>query len=235
MSSSMTAKEITIERFHPYKTPSFYEESFLVPLYSEHATILEALIYIYENLDPSLAFRYSCRFEKCGLCAVQVDGRPALACVTNLRDGQRIAPLQGLPVIRDLVVDRAPLEKLLQHERAFLVTERPEKLKTVNDINLPPAATSPELVSLLRCVECLCCQAGCSETTRFSLEEFAGPFVFVKLGQLYLDRRDKLDRRAQARKLGIEKCGDCSTHCVCPQGINIQKHVILPLLEGKER
>jgi len=234
MSPLGKAREVTIERYHPLNNPPFYDETFLVPLHHEHATVLEALIYIYENLDPTLAFRYSCRFEKCGLCAVQVDGRPVLACVTYLQDRQRISPLRGMPLLKDLVVDRGPLETLLRKEQAYIVCERPEKIKVIDDINMPAAATSLALVSLLRCVECLCCQACCPEVYGDRLDFFAGPFVFVKLAQLYLDRRDKYDRRVQALKLGIEKCRDCTTRCFCPQGINIHRQVILPLLEGKE-
>jgi succinate dehydrogenase/fumarate reductase-like Fe-S protein len=42
--------------------------------------VLDALLYVRENLDPSLGFRYSCRAGMCGSCAVGGEGKEVLAC-----------------------------------------------------------------------------------------------------------------------------------------------------------
>src|SRR5262245_61929197 len=60
--------------------------------------------------DPTLAYRYSCRSGFCGTCTVLVDGRPVLSCQTPIPDEPvvHVAPMGGLPVVRDLVVDPTP-------------------------------------------------------------------------------------------------------------------------------
>nr|MDA8341165.1 2Fe-2S iron-sulfur cluster-binding protein [Actinomycetota bacterium] len=73
--------------------------------------VLDVLVSIQRDHDPSLAFRYSCRVAMCGTCGLRVDGRAALACQTDVpadADRVQLAPLAGLPVVRDLVVDPAP-------------------------------------------------------------------------------------------------------------------------------
>jgi len=46
------------------------------------STVLEGLLYIKENLDQSLSFRYSCRMEICGSCGMEIEGKPRMACST---------------------------------------------------------------------------------------------------------------------------------------------------------
>ena len=43
--------------------------------------VLDALIKIKNELDPSLAFRRSCREGICGSCSMNIDGRNTLACI----------------------------------------------------------------------------------------------------------------------------------------------------------
>jgi len=74
-------------------------------------TILEALFWILENKDPSLAFRCSCREAVCGSCAVHINGEYRLACKTQvdpLGEEITIRPLTHLPIFKDLVVDMKP-------------------------------------------------------------------------------------------------------------------------------
>lgn len=97
--------KITVTRFDPSQDASPYEQSFEVP-YRDNITALEALMHIYENEEP-IAFDYSCHGRSCGRCAMMVDGEPKLACITPLTDGAHdIAPLEGYPVLHDLIVDK---------------------------------------------------------------------------------------------------------------------------------
>ena len=69
---------------------------------------LDALIYIKDNIDPTLTFRRSCREGICGSCAMNVDGRHHLACLCSVPKNNEksvISPLMGMFVIKDLVVD----------------------------------------------------------------------------------------------------------------------------------
>ena len=89
-------------------------ESFDVP-YSEGMSVLDALIWIRNNADPTLAFRYSCiNANACKECVLRVDGKTEYACTARLSDrGVTVGPLTNKPLIRDLVVDTVPPKEKL--------------------------------------------------------------------------------------------------------------------------
>ena len=89
-------------------------ESFEVP-YSEGMSVLDALIWIRNNADPSLAFRYSCiNANACKECVLKVDGKTDYACTARLvEQGVTIGPLTNKTLIRDLVVDTLPPKERL--------------------------------------------------------------------------------------------------------------------------
>jgi succinate dehydrogenase/fumarate reductase iron-sulfur protein len=208
--------KISIRRFDPETDgePRWVEYS--LPG-GESTTVLQTLMHIYENDDPTLAFRFGCRFNKCGLCAVEVDGRPRMACFTEAKDGMKIGPLSGMPVVRDLVIDRSEFFEGLRELRIFIPDRE----------NAPEPETIKEPEShkdLSRCVECLACNATCPKYDS-SKDSLAGPYVFVKLAQLHFDPRNELDRRGQAKELDIEGCLECGK-CYCIHGINIHRDVI---------
>lgn len=70
--------------------------------------ILDALIKIKTDLDPTLTFRRSCREGICGSCSMNIDGRNTLACLCKI-DGDKIDkatkiyPLPHMQVVKDLV------------------------------------------------------------------------------------------------------------------------------------
>lgn len=72
----------------------------------ENLSALEALVWIREHVDPSLAVRYSCRISNaCKTCIACVNGQKVFLCATPLHDGDVIEPLPSRPLLRDLVVD----------------------------------------------------------------------------------------------------------------------------------
>lgn len=93
------------------------------PRYQEFAlrfepgtTVLDALIALRREQDPSLAFRYSCiNANVCKECLIAIDGVVDYACTTRLRDDavMTLKPLPGKPLLRDLVTEmRPPRERL---------------------------------------------------------------------------------------------------------------------------
>lgn len=201
-------------------------------------TVLDSLFQIYENIDPTLAFRCGCRYRKCGLCAVMADGKARLACLTPLAGGMTIEPLKGLPLVRDLVVDRRPFFESIGQLALYLPSrEIGEDFQKVIDRD--------ERKRLMACTECLACLATCLKFNFQAASEgiarhgkraiergyCAGPYFFVKLAQLFFDPRDKADRAVQAKLIGIDECRDCGL-CYCPIGIPLYTGAILPLLGG---
>jgi succinate dehydrogenase / fumarate reductase iron-sulfur subunit len=94
--------------------PPHYDE-FAVP-FEDGATVLDALIWIRSNRDPSLAMRYSCiNANVCKECTMAIDGVVDYACTARLRSDavMRLEPLPGKTVLRDLVTEtRPPRERL---------------------------------------------------------------------------------------------------------------------------
>jgi NAD-dependent dihydropyrimidine dehydrogenase PreA subunit len=76
--------------------------------YEEGASVMDVLNHIYENIDSSIAFRMGCAgagFQRCGACAVVVNGKPVLSCKTLAQEEMTIGPHPRFEVLRDLVVD----------------------------------------------------------------------------------------------------------------------------------
>lgn len=94
--------------------PASYDD-FQVP-FEDGATVLDALIWIRVQRDPSLAIRYSCiNANVCKECTIAIDGIVDYACTTRLRSGavMTLDPLPGKPLLRDLVTEtRPPRERL---------------------------------------------------------------------------------------------------------------------------
>lgn len=79
-------------------------EAFEVP-YEDGASVLDGLLYVRENADPTLAVRYSCiSANVCKECTMLIDGAVQYACVARLKPGvTQLEPLSGKQLLRDLV------------------------------------------------------------------------------------------------------------------------------------
>ena len=113
-----------IRRFDPAAAGGPQEQDYVVPV-PAGMVVLEALWYVKEHLDPTLAWRASCRMGVCGSCGMLIDGRPTLACNTQVRDVTRdgvvrLAPLPNFEVVRDLV--SVPVARRKQ-EQGIVVTQ----------------------------------------------------------------------------------------------------------------
>ncbi|MBS4030103.1 MAG: hypothetical protein KGZ63_01585 [Clostridiales bacterium] len=207
------SKEIKVTRYMP-QTGEHITEVFPVPAQAG-ATVLQTLQYIYEEHDSSLAFRYGCRYNHCGLCGVSVDGKPTLACKKRVAGVREVAPLPRLPLLRDLAVDRSAYFRQFQDQSLYPVGTEPQLLG--------PLCEDALHRNLMSCLECLCCVSSCPEYN-YGEEGFAGPYLFIKLAQLHLDPRDKADRITQSLKWGIERCKNCKK-CICPNGIKLKQAI----------
>ena len=206
------ADNISIEIlcFNPEINQDPVWSTYVIP-YEEKNTVLGALFYIRENIDPTLSFRYGCRYKNCGLCAMQMNGKPGMACRTYVKDKMRIAPLSGLPVIKDLVIERGSFLPLFSKHEIYI-----ENSSSVDE----PARESETWAKLRRCTDCLGCLSTCPKY-KHGDDSFAGPYIFVKIAQLSHDPRDQKDRKAQAKMMGIDQCIVCDQKCYCLNGLSI--------------
>lgn len=92
---------------------------------------LDALLYVKDNLDSTLAFRRSCREGICGSCAMNCDGLHTLACIRQIdRDLTRpalITPLGHMFVLKDLVVDMTNFYAQYKTIQPYLKRKEPKK------------------------------------------------------------------------------------------------------------
>lgn len=220
----MRMTKVKISRFDPDTDTAPLLQEYTVPK-EERDSVLQAIFYIYEELDSTLAFRFGCRFKWCGLCSMEINGKPRMACLTELQEGMVIEPLQHLPILRDLVIDRGIFYDRLKSLQLYIPFD--------DSITTPQTIfESKQHQRLVGCSECLICLAECPFYD-YQDVSFGGPYLFVKLAALHSDPRDRVDRISQARALGIERCRQCEKcHLYCPIGINIFKDAIEPLLKG---
>jgi len=124
--------------------------------------VLDALIKIKNEIDPTLAFRRSCREGICGSCAMNIDGVNTLACTLacdEIKGGDvKIYPLPHMPVVKDLVPDLTQFYAQYAAVKPWLTTRTPtppdsERLQSKEDqekIDRPSA-----------CILCACCSTSC--------------------------------------------------------------------------
>ena len=207
----------------------------------ERPMILDVLLQAQATVMPDLAFRYGCRARNCGVCTVDVNGRPRIACRARVRDGDRVEPMATLPVLADLVVRRDGIARQLQGR-----TTADQRDPDVN-------AEAPEAYhDLTACIECYACLDGCPMHARNFADGLPGdlpdgaappdpatgyrwgnPFSLLKLQRLRLDpcvtedgRRTAMDA---AVDLGLDACVGCKG-CKCGVGIDLKGGVVGELL-----
>lgn len=184
--------------------------------------MLDALVEIQRQQDPTLAFRYACRVGMCGSCAMVVNGRERWACRTRLAalgDGAiTVRPLYHFPLLRDLVVDMATLDRGM---RAVGAVFRPAP--DASDYALIPhdAPDRRDIDPAIECIGCGMCVSAC--TMAAHNPRFPGPAALNRAFTLQRDRRDVGDESRWEVLLGddaLARChgqGNCTE--VCPQGL----------------
>ncbi|OGR09827.1 MAG: hypothetical protein A2341_14365 [Deltaproteobacteria bacterium RIFOXYB12_FULL_58_9] len=213
----MSAKNRTVRvfRYHPETggDGAFHEYSLALDDESK-TTVLDLLLRIQREHDPSLAFRYACRVSMCGSCAMVVNGQEALACktvVAALPSGPiSIRPLNHFPVIKDLVVDMDPFfDKYFKSAPYFDgPTDQTEPAQ------IRPDSRERKLIGLsTECIACGCCVSSCTMVAQHPT--YLGPASLNRAFSLLLDSRDQL--RTERMAAVLESCYACRTEFNCTQ------------------
>ncbi len=217
----MAIVEIVLRRREPNAAPRLERHRVEVEPFDTVLTVLERLR---ATTAVGLAFRGACRHGMCGECGVQVDGAGVLACVTRVDPiaGRRrrlsIEPLRGLPVVRDLVVDRSAFFDSYRAAKPWLEprAEVPEREHLVTPSMLARQRRADE------CVMCGICHAACPAVTRGG--GFVGPAALLKSFARAVDERDG----ATEERLAWASSGDKAYRChgafacldACPKGLD---------------
>lgn len=201
-------------------------ETFQVP-YVKSMRVLDVLNSIAENQAPDLAYRWLCGSKMCGTCGVRINGKEGLACWEAATPDMVIEPLRNLPVIRDLVVDRAPFEARVASYEPWIVRDEPYP-------GFPEPLSHKEIKhtsKTLDCIGCMSCYSACPVIGLGDLTKFAGPAPLVQLAQSALDPRNSEQKvRNMLADVDVYSCLSCyKCEEVCPAKIPIVSQAIEPL------
>jgi len=217
--------EFRIRRYDP-DTKKSYFSTYKVPVL-RGTTILDAFNYIKDNLDGTLTFRHSCRMGICGSCAVNVNGKPMLACYTQVLDLNAdvvtVEPLSNLPVIKDLVVDIQPFFQNFKKIKTVLVKPAEELKKPEEFIQSPEDLK--KYWDLTLCTKCSVCYSACPAAID---ERFLGPSALNTNYRFIVDSRDEgFDERLKAVANNVWLCTSCNSCTLfCPKLVNCANSVV---------
>ena len=220
-------REFRIYRWSPDDGDNPRVDTFYVDTSDCGPMVLDALLWIKNKVDSTLALRRSCREGICGSCAMNIDGANTLACTKGMDeiDGAvAIYPLPHMPVIKDLIPDLTLPYAQLRSIEPWLKTETPEPEKEWRQSH----ADREKLDGLYECILCFCCQTSCPSYW-WNGERYLGPAVLLQAYRWLIDSRDE----ATGERLdGLEdpfKLYRCHTimNCTqtCPKGLNPAKAI----------
>jgi succinate dehydrogenase / fumarate reductase, iron-sulfur subunit len=220
-------KEFRIYRWSPDDGENPRIDTYQVDLKTCGTMVLDALIKIKNEQDPTLAFRRSCREGICGSCSMNIAGSNTLACLKPIRDIRgpvKIYPLPHMPVVKDLVPDLTSFYAQIREIEPWLKTDTPEPQTEWKQ--------SPEqrdkLNGLYECILCACCTTSCPSYW-WNGDRYLGPAALLQAFRWISDSRDeetgeRLDKLEDPFRLyrchTIMNCAQ-----VCPKHLNPAKAI----------
>ena len=203
---------------------------------NDHMSFLEMLDVVNEELahkgEEPIAFDHDCREGICGACGMVINGVPhgpaksTTTCQLHMRlfnDGDEITiepwRAAAFPVVRDLVVDRSSLDRVIQ--AGGYISVRAGSAVEANALPVSKPA-SDQAFDAATCIGCGACVASCPNAS-------AALFTAAKISHLALLPQGAPERADRVRKMvaqmDAEGFGHCSSHkeceAVCPKDISI--------------
>ncbi|MXO74147.1 succinate dehydrogenase iron-sulfur subunit [Altererythrobacter aerius] len=221
-------KTFKIYRFDPDSGENPRYDTFEIDLDDCGPMVLDALIKIKNEIDPTLTFRRSCREGICGSCSMNMDGKNGLACTTAIEDlnGEvRITPLPAMQVIKDLVPDFTHFYAQYASIRPWLQTVSPTPS---GKERLQSPEQREKLDGLYECILCACCSTACPSYW-WNSDKFLGPAILLQAYRWLADSRDEMtgERLEQLEDpFRLYRCHtimNCSN--VCPKGLSPAKAI----------
>jgi succinate dehydrogenase / fumarate reductase iron-sulfur subunit len=203
---------------------------------SEHMSFLEMLDVLNEQLtlkgEEPVAFDHDCREGICGMCSLVINGQPhggkyrTTTCQLHMRhfkDGETVViepwRASALPVLKDLVVDRNPLDQIMQ--AGGFISVNTGAAPDANAI-LIGKDKADIAMDAAECIGCGACVAACKNAS-------AMLFVSAKVSQLATLPQGQVEREARVKnmvaKMDELAFGNCtntySCEAACPKGISV--------------
>ncbi len=220
--------DLRILRYDPERDQKPHWEAYTVESDPKMDRVLDLLHRVKYGQDGSLTFRRSCAHGVCGSDAMLINGRNRLACKIRVEQlGKRritVAPLPGLPVIKDLVVDMEGFFESYRSVQPFLVNDRPapdrERVQSAEERAVYDDTT--------KCILCAACTSSCPSF--WATPEYVGPAAIVNAHRFIFDSRDDGgDERLEILRDedGVWRCRtifNCTD--ACPRGIQITQAIL---------
>jgi succinate dehydrogenase / fumarate reductase iron-sulfur subunit len=221
-------RDFRIYRWNPDDGKNPCMDTYQIDLDACGPMVLDALIKIKNEIDPTLTFRRSCREGICGSCAMNIDGNNTLACLKPIEDVKgavKINPLPHMAVVKDLVPDLSLAYAQLASVKPWMQAETPpppdgERLQSKEE--------RAKLDGMWECILCFCCSTSCPSYW-WNGDRYLGPAVLLQAYRWIADSRDeatgeRLDELEDPFKLyrchTIMNCTD-----TCPKGLNPAKAI----------
>ncbi len=211
-------------KFEDYQTPV-----------TSGMVVLDALHRVQADQANDLAVRWNCKAGKCGSCSAEINGKPALMCMTQLAhlpldQPVVLEPMRAFPLVKDLVTDVSWNYSVKKRIKPF----QPRPPDAPDGTWRMGQADVDRVQEFRKCIECFLCQDVCHILRDHQMhDEFIGPRFLVHVAALEmhpLDTADRLAELKEANGVGLCNITKCCTK-VCPEGITITDNAIIPLKE----
>lgn len=229
---------LEIQRLHPEKDTGSYYQKFQVEV-EKTDRILDALMYIYRNIDGSLGFRKSCGHGVCGSDAMRINGKERLACKTLVQDVVeregglvRLEPLRHMEIQKDLMVNQTRFMEKFKAVKPFFIPK--DEIKEREYVQSPEERG--EFDDATKCINCGACYSACPVLD--NNPRFLGPAALVHAARFVFDSRESgLEKRIDIldHPDGVWSCEnhfECTR--VCPRGIKVTGLINLTKRKIKE-
>jgi fumarate reductase iron-sulfur subunit len=230
---------LQVARYRPEQESETTFDEYEVPCPKDWV-VLDGLNHVKDQLDGTLAYRWSCRMGICGSCGMTVNGEPKLTCATFLADYApgpvRVEPLRNFPVIRDLIVDIGDFMRKLVTVQPWVVRDEEKPLSEGEYLQTPQEMDEYKQYSM--CINCMLCYSACPI---YGLDpKFIGPAAIALAQRYNLDNRDegasaRMDVLSEHEGIwGCTFVGECTK--VCPKHVDpagaIQRYKLSAALDS---
>ena len=220
-------KQFKVYRWDPDSGANPRIDTYHIDLDQCGPMVLDAIIKIKNEIDPTLTFRRSCREGICGSCAMNIDGANTLACTKGIDEvsgAVRIYPLPHMPVVKDLVPDLTHFYAQHASIQPYLQTKTPapqrEWRQSVDD--------RAEMDGLYECILCACCSTSCPSYW-WNGDRYLGPAALLQAYRWLIDSRDEATGERLDNLEDPFRLYRCHTimNCAktCPKGLNPAKAI----------
>ena len=216
-------KAFKIYRWDPDTGDNPRTDTYELDLDKTGPMVLDALIRIKNEVDPTLTFRRSCREGICGSCSMNIDGLNTLACLKPIDEVQgeiRINPLPHMPVVKDLVPDLSQVYAQYRSIEPWLKSETPPP---PDEERRQSKEERAKMDGMWECILCFCCSTACPSYW-WNGDRFLGPAILLQAYRWIADSRDEATGERLDNLEDPFRLYRCHTimNCTrtCPKGLN---------------